>query len=261
MHMLWMLIALVYLANTAVVVRVEAAAPDVAFPLYKLREVLGQAVTTAQGKEVGHIENVILDAATGDLLYGVVSSGGVLGVGGTLRALPWEVLQGAADRKAFQLQIAEEQFQHAPHFDNDSWPDMMDRHWVDAVHVYYGKTPRLGKHLGPDNEPVAQGPRPVLRAASVVQGTVMNPRGQRLGEIKDVVIDAAAGQVAYVVLAFGEVPLRREKWFALPWQAFRQSKGLDTFLLAVDAKELEEAPGFARDRWPTHAQTIGGAGQ
>ena len=50
------------------------------------------------------------------------------------------------------------------------------------------------------------GPRPVLRAASVVQSTVMNPRGQRLGEIKDVVDDSVAGQVAYVVLAFGTYP-------------------------------------------------------
>ena len=68
--------------------RGEAAAPDVVFPLYKMRDVLGQAATP-QGKEVGHIENVVLDAATGDLLYCVVTSGGVLGVGGTLRALPW----------------------------------------------------------------------------------------------------------------------------------------------------------------------------
>ena len=103
--------------------------------------------------------------------------------------------------------------------------------------------PPLGKHLGSDNAPVAQGPRPVLRAASVVQSTVMNPRGQRLGEIKDVVIDAAAGQVAYVVLAFGDLPLRREKWFALPWQAFQQSKGLGTFLLA-GRKGARRGPGL-----------------
>jgi sporulation protein YlmC with PRC-barrel domain len=261
MYVRWMLVALVGVLSTTLVMRGEAASPDVAFPLYKLQDVLGRAVTTPQGKEVGHIENVILDAATGDLLYCVVTSGGVLGVGGTLRTLPWEVVQGAADRQSFQVQMAEEQFQQAPHFDKDSWPDMEDRHWIDAIHVYYGKTSRLGKHLGPDNEPVAQGPRPVLRAASVVQSTVMNPRGQRLGEIKDVVIDSVAGQVAYVVLAFGDVPLRRDKWFALPWQALQQSKGLGTFLLAVDAKALEEAPGFERDHWPTHAQPLSGAGK
>jgi sporulation protein YlmC with PRC-barrel domain len=261
MHVVWMLIVLVCVSSPALVMRGDAAAPDVAFPLYKMRDILGQAVTTSQGKEVAHIENVVLDAATGDLLYWVVTSGGVLGVGGTLRTLPWEVLQGAADRKSFQLLLEEEQFTHAPHFDNDSWPDMMDRHWIDAIQVYYGKTPGLGKRLGPDNAPVAQGPRPVLRAASVVQSTVMHPRGQRLGEIKDVVIDAVAGRVAYVVLAFGDLSLRRDKWFALPWQAFQQSKGLGTFLLAVDAQALEEAPGFARDRWPTHAQPLDGAGK
>ena len=261
MHVLWMLIALVCVSSTAMVRQGEAAAPDVAFPLYKMQDVLGQAVTTLRGKEVGRIENVVLDAATGDLLYCVVTSGGVLGVGGTLRALPWNVVQGSADRKSFPLQLEEEQFQKAPHFDKDRWPDMLDRHWADAIHVYYGKTPRLGKHLGSDNEPVAQGPRPVLRAASVLQSTVMNPRGQRLGEIKDIVIDSTAGQVVYVVLAVGDVPLRREKWFALPWQALQQSKGLGTFLLAVDAKELDEAPGFDRDRWPTQAQPIGKAGR
>ena len=148
MYMLWMLIVLACVSHTALVTRGEAASSEVAFPMYKMREVLGQAVTTAQGKEVGRIENVILDAATGDLLYCVVSSGGVLGVGGTLRVLPWEVLQGAADRKAFQLQIAEEQFHKAPHFDKESWPDMEDRHWVDAIHVYYGKPHRLENTWG-----------------------------------------------------------------------------------------------------------------
>jgi hypothetical protein len=81
----------------------------------------------------------------------------------------------------------------------------------------------------------------------------MPPRGQRLGEITDLVMESTAGRVVYVVLAFGDVPLRREKRLALPWQALQQSKGFDTFLPAVDAKELEEAPGFEHDRWPTRA--------
>ena len=44
--------------------------------------------------------------------------------------------------------MEEEQFQNAPQFDNDSWPDMMDRHWVDAIHVYYGKPYRWGNTWG-----------------------------------------------------------------------------------------------------------------
>ena len=75
MYVRWMLVALVGVLSTTLVMWGEAASPDVAFPLYKLQDVLGRAVTTPQGKEVGHIENVILDAATGDLLYCVVTSG------------------------------------------------------------------------------------------------------------------------------------------------------------------------------------------
>jgi len=262
MYVLWMLVALVGISSTVMAVRGDAASPDIAFPLYKMHEVLGQTVTTRQGKEVGRIENIVLDAATGDLLYCVVTSESVLGVGGTLRALPWEVVQGAADRKSFQLQLEEEQFQNAPQFDKDSWPDMLDRHWVDAIHVYYGKPPRLGKHLPPEtNEPVAQGPRPVLMAASLLGSQVISPRGQRLGTIEDIVIESTAGQVAYVVLAMGGLSQRQAKWLALPWQELQQSKGLGTFVLTVDDKVLEETPGFDRARWPTQAQRLSGAGK
>jgi len=262
MYVLWMLIALLCMSSTALVLRSEAASQDVGFPLYKMQEVLGQAVTTPQGKEVGDVANVVIDAATGDLLYMVVRSGGVLGVGSTLRILPWGVVQGTAERKAFQLQIEEERFTNAPRFDQDDWPNMLDRHWVDAIHVYYGKPPRLGKHLPPEtNEPVAQGPRPVLMAASLLGSQVISPRGQRLGTIEDIVIESTAGQVAYVVLAMGGLSQRQAKWLALPWQELQQSKGLGTFVLTVDDKVLEETPGFDRARWPTQAQRLSGAGK
>jgi hypothetical protein len=148
MHVLWMLRALVCVSSTARGMRAEAAPPEVAFPLSTGRDVLGQAVTTSQGKEVGHVEDVVLDASTSDLLYGVVTSGGVLGVGGTLRALPWGVLQAAAEARAFQIHIEEEQCTQAPHVDRGSWPEMLDRHWVDAMHVYDGTTPSLGNAWG-----------------------------------------------------------------------------------------------------------------
>jgi hypothetical protein len=76
MHVLWMFIALMCVSSTTMVRQGEAAAPDIAFPLYKMQDVLGQAVTTPQGKEVGRIENVVLNAATGDLLYW--TSGGMM---------------------------------------------------------------------------------------------------------------------------------------------------------------------------------------
>ncbi|MGE3539381.1 MAG: PRC-barrel domain-containing protein [Candidatus Tectimicrobiota bacterium] len=261
MHVRWILVALVWVCSPGLLMRGEAASPDVTFPLYKIQDVLTKEVTTAEGKETGQIENVVLDAATGDLLYIIVRSGTVLGLGGTAYVLPWDALQGSAESKPFTLQISAEEVARAPRFDKDDWPEMLDRHWLDAFQVYYGGLSHLGKRLPPNtNVPVAQGPRPVLMAASVLQGQVMNLRGQRLGAIKDLVIESQAGRVLYVVLAVRDFP-QREKWFALPWQSLQQSKGLGTFILQVDAKVLEDAPGFNQDQWPTQAQHLGSVSQ
>jgi hypothetical protein len=86
----------------------------------------------------------------------------------------------------------------------------------------------------------------------------MNPRGQRLGDIEEIVVDATAGTVTYAVLEFGGVLGLGTKWFALPWQALRQGEGLGTFTLDVDPQVFREASGFEKDRWPQQAQELPG---
>jgi sporulation protein YlmC with PRC-barrel domain len=90
----------------------------------------------------------------------------------------------------------------------------------------------------------------LLRVSHVLKSEVMNPRGQRLGDIEDVVIDTAVGKVAYTVLSVSKWLGLAKKWFAIPWHTLQQSTGFGTFMLDVDKKTLEEAPGFDRDRWP-----------
>jgi hypothetical protein len=83
----------------------------------------------------------------------------------------------------------------------------------------------------------------------------MNPQGQRLGDIEEVVIDTAAGKVAYVVLSAKQLLGLSEKWFAIPWRTLQQSVGFGTFTLDVDKEILQKAPGFDRDNWPNRANT------
>jgi hypothetical protein len=87
----------------------------------------------------------------------------------------------------------------------------------------------------------------------VLKGKVTNTRGQRLGDIEEVVVDAATGQVAYAVLSVGEFLGVREKFFAIPWLALQQSAGLGTFTLDVEKDTLQKAGGFDKDHWPNMA--------
>jgi sporulation protein YlmC with PRC-barrel domain len=238
----------------AISVTPGAAAQDVQPPLYKMRSIIGHTVENQPGKALGHIEEVVIDAATGDIAYAVLAFGEFLGVGGKLFALPWHALQQPGKAKTFQLEMTEEQLKRAPGFDKDQWPDMEERHWQDAIHAYYGQPP-VGKELPPQtaSETVQHVPHRLLRTGYVLKGTVMNTRGQRLGNIEEVVVDAATGQVAYAVLSMGEFLGVGGKLFAIPWLALQQSAGLGTFTLDVEKETLQKAAGFDKDHWPNMA--------
>jgi sporulation protein YlmC with PRC-barrel domain len=261
MHTLRTALVITFLLMCAIAVMSDAAAEDVQAPLYKTDTIIGRAVKDQHGNDVGRIEELVLEATTGEVAYAVLGSGGFLGLGEKLRAIPWYALQQPA-AKTFQLDMTAEQLKSAPSFDRNDWPEM-DRHWVDAIHAYYGRPSLVGKRLPPKtgDEPAPPAAHRFLRAGYVLTSDVVNLRGQRLGKIKEVVIDAAAGKVAYAVLAYGGVLGVGEKLFAIPWQALQQSSGLGTFTLNVDEKTLQEASGFDKDHWPTVADARWGAAQ
>jgi sporulation protein YlmC with PRC-barrel domain len=237
-----------------------SAAADLSPPLYKLQTIIGRAVESHSGQELGHIEEVVIETATGDVAYAVLASGGFLGLGEQLRAIPWRALQLPPEATSFRLGMTAAQLQNAPGFDRKRWPDLEDRHWDDTIQAYYGQPPYWGKHL--PTQAARETMEPVQwrlrRYSHIVQSTVMNTRGQRLGTITEVVINAAAGAMAYAVLSFDPL-LGGDKLFAIPWRALRQSAGLGTLTLDVDKEALQEAPGFDSEHWPQTADSRWGA--
>ncbi|WP_036169235.1 PRC-barrel domain-containing protein [Massilia sp. 9096] len=105
------------------------------------------------------------------------------------------------------------------------------------------------------------GPGPALMGADTLLGEdVVNTHDEKLGDIKEIMLDMHSGQVAYAVLAFHGFMGIGEKLFAVPWQALRLDTVGKRFILDVDKDRLKEAPGFNKDSWPDMAD-IGWAGQ
>ena len=90
----------------------------------------------------------------------------------------------------------------------------------------------------------------VLSASTMIGDNVVNAEGEDLGEVKEVMLDLDAGQVAYVVISFGGFLGLGEKLFAFPWGALRLDPDQEVFVLNVEREQLEEAPGFDEDNWP-----------
>ena len=95
--------------------------------------------------------------------------------------------------------------------------------------------------------------RRVLSASTLKGDRVRNKAGENLGSIDEIMIDVAAGRVAYAVLSFGGFLGMGDKLFAVPWQALRIDEGEHEFVLDVSRETLEKAPGFDKNAWPDMA--------
>lgn len=98
-------------------------------------------VLSSDGAEVGKVKEIMLDVESGRIAYMVMSSGGFLGVGDKLLAVPWNALTLDTDRKCFVVALNSERVKNAPGFDKGHWPSMADRTWASSVHQYYGREP------------------------------------------------------------------------------------------------------------------------
>jgi sporulation protein YlmC with PRC-barrel domain len=101
----------------------------------------GDDVVNRQGEKLGTIEEIMLDVPTGRIAYAVLSSGGFLGIGDKLFAIPWSSLTLDPENKCFVLDIAKQRLEQAPGFDKDHWPSMADPDWARELHTYYRVRP------------------------------------------------------------------------------------------------------------------------
>ena len=104
---------------------------------------------------------------------------------------------------------------------------------------------------GEDN---TSGPGPEIMAADTLDGDkVVNPRGDDLGTIEDIMIDVQCGRVAYAVMSCGGFLGMGDKLFAIPWSALTLDADRHCFVLDADRERFEKAPGFDKDHWPSMA--------
>jgi sporulation protein YlmC with PRC-barrel domain len=101
-----------------------------------------------------------------------------------------------------------------------------------------------------------------IRASQLIGQNLKNSKGDSVGEIKDLVIDAS-GKVRYAAVTYGGVLGIGSKLFAVPFEAFRvrhdpnDPNDPNDYALTLDVTkdQLDGAQGFDNDRWPDFADT------
>lgn len=101
----------------------------------------GDAIKNRKDDTLGHVHDLMIDCATGRVAYVVMTSGGFLGMGNKLFAIPMSALQLDTEDKCMRLDASKEVFENSDGFDKDNWPNMSDPGWESRTHDRFGARP------------------------------------------------------------------------------------------------------------------------
>jgi sporulation protein YlmC with PRC-barrel domain len=95
----------------------------------RVSKFVGKEVRNQQNDPLGKIDDVVVNLNSGEVSYVVLGSGGILGVGEKLFALPLQAFTPPQGGDQIVLAADKDQIAKAPGFDKNSWPTTANPYW------------------------------------------------------------------------------------------------------------------------------------
>ena len=103
----------------------ENMAPGAPTRFNKASKLIGTEVQNEQGENLGDIKDIVINLDKGTVSYAVLSSGGVLGVGEKLLAVPLTAFSRSPDGRHLVLNATKENISQAESIGNN-WPSVQN---------------------------------------------------------------------------------------------------------------------------------------
>ena len=98
----------------------------------------GATVYDASGKEIGRIDRLMIDKASGQVRYAIVDFCGFMCLRHGNHPVPWSAMTYDREGDRYTTNVTEELLEAAPELRDDSWTS---RDWEMLVHQHYKVTP------------------------------------------------------------------------------------------------------------------------
>ncbi len=225
--------------------------------LFRGTQLINTPVMDTEQREIGRIDDAVLDLRSGQLRYLAVEYPAKFGRD-KLFAVPVKRFQIAHKDGAgfyFVVNIEEDVFERAPGFLRGQWPNFGNRRWQDEIDIFYGvyiKPGDVKTRFGTSPDPVRRLSH--LERISKISGfTVIGDESEeRIGSLADVIIDVGRGRTRYGVVQFDGPVEVADRRFAIPWKEldYEIEDGAACLELEVDYRRMRLAPAFDNSRWP-----------
>jgi len=226
---------------------------------------LNSKFQTSDGDVTGKLDDMVVDLQSSQLLYLILTYGGVLDVGETKVAVPVNALSLKSDGE-FLLNIPPEDLKNFPKL-GDDWPQAGSPNWDGDVRAFWQKE---GFPVGFDT--ALSGSR--IRRTADWTGAPLNDVGLGEGTVQDAIVALDRGAVPYVLVSFANAPAvpaagsnvpvatatslaggvisktspaGDNNWYAVPLTAFDPQNAKLALRSDVNAATFEGAPRFNRD--------------
>ena len=255
----------------------------------KASDLIGMTVKNYQDEKLGKVEDIAVDVESGRIVQVIVSTGGFLGIGDTLTAVPPGALHHDVAQKVLHLDADKAKLKDAPAFEMANWAECCDSNHLATVYRHYGQEPAFrfihkgdaildGKHynggapntiatrnadgtwnkdrLSSESQwmiPVARLGQ-IQRASKVMGTSVKNLQDENLGKVENILLDLPAGRIVAVIVSSGGFLGMGDELSAVPPTALRFSSDRGTLQLDASKELLGNAPHFKANQWPEIGQ-------
>jgi len=247
-------LALVWAAGVALVVGAAAGADEArkdqtAGAVYKASALNGIAFRNDANEVVGKLYDLVADQ-DGRIVYGILSHGGVAGVGDKLFAVPPEALRTlheANGKNAFTVRVSKATLDNTPGFNVKDYPT--------APSPIFQATDK-DNATERRTEASSAADKKLMRLSALHGTHVRNQAGEDCGAVRDFVVSLHDARVESAIIGYGGTARIGEKYFAAPWKAMElkslAGKPSDvSFVVSVSKQTLDSNPGFNKNGFPT----------
>src|SRR6185437_15376356 len=98
-----------------------------------------------------------------------------------------------------------------------------------------------------EQRPAASSEHPFIESDRVEGTAVYDTQGGHIGTIERLLIEKVSGQVAYVVMSFGQLLGSGKGSHTIPWGRLKYDTKLRGYRTDLSESELIEAPSFAQN--------------
>ena len=234
----------------------------------KASEIIGMTVKNYQGDKLGKVEDLAVDVESGRIVQVILSTGGFIGVGDRLTAVPPGALHHDVAHKVLHLDANREKLKGAPKFEMSQWAEYSDSQHLSEVYRHYGEEPAftfiykedgvVDDQLKIANESQARIPvsrlSQIQKASKLMGTSVKNRQDEKLGKVENILVDLSSGRLVAVIISSGGFLGMGDELSAVPPTALRFTTDRAALQLDVSKEMLGNAPHFKADQWPDFDQ-------